>query len=572
MFTKQKVWTLIVLVVLVGVMGVMGKPMVAAENLLANPSFEQGEELGENVPGWRASGYDGSSHVDAEFVINSGGRDGNWGGVLGLGPHHQWVLADQHVPIQADETQAVGFSIWMRADEPLEEVDLVLFLTLSQQGIANAGQVRARFEVGTEWQQYETSLDLLAPGMLGLPLEGAEIRAIVQCYRPAEKLYVDDASLTLVDLDPRLRELTRDCVAPGTEAGLLSLQDGSVAVFLQLGGRIVMRKSRDQGQTWSPPESLRDVNGDTFGGWIGAVLRLPSGAIGMFLNEGERKLFFCRSEDEGQTWSVKRQINDEGQIARMYSGSAIVLATGRIIGPTYTYRDDWYGREHPNTPGPQTGMYCWLSDDEGRTWTTSEEIWLFHEGKRYWFEEGNVVELSDGRVLMLARTPMGRLYKSYSSDRGQTWSAPEPTPLAAAYAPCALAMMPTGDLLCIWNQNSLEEDQQGLRRHRLTCAVSDDDGTTWQHFRNLESLDDTTHIAERPILWDVFRYDHESPYHQPTDLDAYPHAPGVLRCAYPTIAFTEDRGIVAYDYGSGLLPTHFVKVRSLPLQWFYENP
>ena len=92
-------------------------------------------------------------------------------------------------------------------------------------------------------------------------------------------------------------------------------------------------------------------------------------------------------------------------------------------------------------------MYCWLSDNEGQTWYTSEKIWLFHEGKRFWFEEGNVTELADGRVLMYARTPVGRLFKSYSSDGGQTWTEPQPAPLAAAYAPCALSRMPTGGLI-----------------------------------------------------------------------------------------------------------------------------
>ena len=303
---------------------------------------------------------------------------------------------------------------------------------------------------------------------------------------------------------------------------------------------------------------------------------LPCGAIGMFLNEGERKLFFYRSEDEGQTWSVRRQINQEGQVARIINGSTIVTSTGRIIGPTYTYldvEDPWSG--HPNRPGRPTGMYCWLSDDEGETWQNSEEIAIYHQGKPYWFDEGKVVELKNGCLLMMTGTPMGRLFKSYSSDDGETWSSPEPTPLANAAAPCALSRMPNGDLLCIWNQNSLEEDKQGLRRHRLTCAVSSDEGNTWKHFRNLESLDDVVHIPDRPILWDaeeLLSYDHYMPYRQPTDLEKYPHAPGVLRCAYASVTFVGDRAVIEYDYGHGLLPGGFINVRSLPISWFYESP
>ncbi len=563
--------------VLVVVMIVLaaGPPALAAANLLVNPAFEQGEETGENVPGWRASGYDGSQHVDADFVITDEGRDGSWGGVLDLGPNQVWALVDQHLSIEADETKSVHFSVWMRAEPPVERAELVLFLHLPEQKLYDAAQVRTRFAVGSEWKQYHTSLNLVGPAVMGLSLDDAHIRAIIQLYRPADKLYVDDASLTVEAADERIGELLRGCVAQSNEAGLLPLKDGSVGIFLQMGGRIMLRKSYDAGQSWGPPEALRDTNGDTFGGITPVVVRLSSGAIGMFLNEGERKLFFCRSEDDGLTWSVKRQINEEGQIARMYNGSAIVTSTGRIVGPTYTYPTDYgWSQGHPNAFGPHTGMYCWLSDDEGETWKTSEEIVVYHEGKRYWFEEGNLVELSDGRVLMFARTPMGRLFKSYSSDGGETWSSPEPTPLAASYAPCALSRMPTGDLLCIWNQNTLEEDKVVLRRARLTCAVSSDEGNTWKHFRNLESLDDVVHIPDRPILWgdEVLSYDHYVPFDQPTDLDKYPHAPGVLRCAYPGVTFVGDRAVVEYDYGAGLLPTHYIKVRSLPIQWFYENP
>jgi len=530
-------------------------PALGADNLLVNPDFETGEEPGENVPGWRASGYDGTNHIDAQFTISDQGRNGSWAGLLKLRPEHQWVLVDQHIPIKAKRSQALHFSVWMRAEQPISRVELVLYVNFPEQNFYDAGQVRTRFEVGTQWHKYETSL--------------SQIRVIIQCYRPATELYVDDASLTLVAGDPKIAELLRDCVAPGTEAGLLPLGDNTVGLFFGIGGNIALRRSSDAGQTWSVPEFVRDTEGNKFGGWTPVLVRLPSGAIGMFLNEGERKLFFCRSEDNGRTWTVKRQINQEGQIARMYCGSAIVTSTGRIVGPTYTYLEDWYGRDNPNTPGPQTGMYCWLSDDEGQTWHTSEKIWLFHEGKRFWFEEGNVVELNDGRLLMFARTPVGRLFKSYSSDEGETWSDPEPTPLAAAYAPCALSRMPTGDLLCIWNQNTLEEDKQGLRRHRLTCAVSSDEGETWQHFRNLESLDDRAHIVDRPLDWDVFSYKHEQPYHQPTDLAKYPHAPGVLRCAYPSVVFVGDRAVIAYDYGAGLLTSHYTKIRSLPIKWFY---
>jgi len=67
---------------------------------------------------------------------------------------------------------------------------------------------------------------------------------------------------------------------------------------------------------------------------------------------------------------------------------------------------------------------------------------------------------------------------------------------------------------------------------------------------------------------------HEQAYHAPKDIDRYPHAPGPLCVTYPSICATPDRVIVAYSYA--FLPDGvkgpFLKVRSLPVQWFYEQP
>lgn len=64
---------------------------------------------------------------------------------------------------------------------------------------------------------------------------------------------VDDAPLSIVEGDQRLRELTRGCIAETMEAELSILKDGSAAIFFELGGGIVMRRSCDGGHTWAVP-------------------------------------------------------------------------------------------------------------------------------------------------------------------------------------------------------------------------------------------------------------------------------------------------------------------------------
>jgi hypothetical protein len=127
--------------------------------------------------------------------------------------------------------------------------------------------------------------------------------------------------------------------------------------------------------------------------------------------------------------------------------------------------------------------------------------------------------------------------------------------------------------LVIWNQTSSKEWQRYLTRHRLSCAISRDEGKTWENFKNLESLDDVTRVE----LSEIKRY-HADPqkystYHQPEDRKRYHKAPGALRVAYPTCTFLNDKVIITYGYGCKYDPVGYVacKIKVVPVKWFYEN-
>jgi hypothetical protein len=163
--------------------------------------------------------------------------------------------------------------------------------------------------------------------------------------------------------------------------------------------------------------------------------------------------------------------------------------------------------------------------------------------------------------------------------------------LASPPAPLAIKRIPsTGDLLVVWQQVSNWEGMIGLYRHRLSCAISKDDGVTWQNHRNLESLDDTT-VIENPVEAQMYGV-----YRQPLDRKRYRHAPGFIRCSYPTLTFLGDSAIISYGlsslgdentlnqvYGTdskavfeklGVGPKGRAnRIRVLPVSWFYQtNP
>ncbi len=328
--------------------------------------------------------------------------------------------------------------------------------------------------------------------------------------------------------------------------------------------------SADQGRTFGEPFPLRTTEGgDVKGGRPISLLRLRSGALGLICGET-----FYRSADEGKTWMGGVAIGQKKWGMHVRNDCALVLKSGRIMAPAYMCR---FGPEAISEHIEEFGFgIAYYSDDEGETWQESKNVIFvpLDKGLRgmYMWDEWSLVELKDSRLLGMGRTNLGRLFQSISDDQGETWQAPDPTQLAADSAPCLLRRIPTtGDLLIIWTQASAEELQAYLTRHRLSCAISRDEGKTWENFKNLESLDDVARIDPSEIK--IYHHEPRFPtYHQPEDRKRYHRAPGPLRCAYPTCTFIEDKAVITCGYGCKYDTVGYVacKIRVLPIQWFYE--
>ena len=565
-----------------GMIAVLGAGVaLAGDNLLENPSFEQGK-VGEAPPDWSSHAYDGKdSNLKAPVLTVEGGRDGSKCCAVEVPEGWRWNLIEQYVRVKADPAKGLLLSAWVRTDDPEGHVCLVLIGHLPAKGNRQVMNTRLSFpNTGSEWTYCECAVPLKEADIEA----GDEVmvRAIVQAYKPYRKVYVDDTRLAVVSADQAekaflnvIPEKYREgLVDTGHEASPIVLKDGSVALYLSKGGGALCRLSSDDGRTWGDVVFCKHADGKPVKAIDCMPVRLKSGKLGLLQHPGGYRLAFSVSEDEGKTWGEPVAVNPDGPSGKPLNGSPFVTRTGRIVVTAWnvppgqkTLVKAWGGQPI------SCDTIVWTSDDEGKTWQQADPIGTLHDGKRYPFEEATGVELKDGRLMLFGRTVHGRLFKSYSSDGGLTWTEPVPTPLVSSYAPASLSRMPNGDLLCIWNQSSVDEVKNRMRRQRLTCAVSSDEGETWKHYRNLESLDDVVKV-EQDVNWDVLDMPQEPPYVQPTDKTKYPYAPGPLRCAYPAVAFTNDRAVIAYDYGTaiGVFPGGYLRVRSLPYEWFYEKP
>ena len=344
--------------------------------------------------------------------------------------------------------------------------------------------------------------------------------------------------------------------------------------------------STDSGRTWGPAFQM------TQGGAPmepspnkGHILRLADGRLATVYSRQEdhptagyttKTWYFATSEDEGRSWSSGKQIDipamydiDKGFFVNFIWGNLLQLRTGRIIVPAYW---EIAGR-HPGMPpagddpvaatiqgvrrtriadghlyeAAMGGCYNYYSDDSGATWnicTGSMMVWpLPSEGGMGGFGvcwEPVVAELKDGRVLMFHRTNVGRLYQSFSSDGGASWTLPEATGLASGDVPCWLGRLrTTGDLVVVWNQSSKEDIERGYSRGRLSIAVSTDEAATWGTPITLElsgGLDDVDQV-ELPRVAHVRAAE---------DLGTLPD--NFTRSHYPRLSFVQGNVVVTFQY------------------------
>ena len=121
------------------------------------------------------------------------------------------------------------------------------------------------------------------------------------------------------------------------------------------------------------------------------------------------------------------------------------------------------------------------SDDGGNTWLqSSAELKAPAPDWHGLFGavEPVVLELSDGRVWMLLRTQMGRLYESFSED-GINWSPARATRLLSSDSPLGLVCLDEKKIALFWNSCRQFPNAHG-GQHVLHAAISEDEGGTWR--------------------------------------------------------------------------------------------
>jgi Neuraminidase (sialidase) len=296
---------------------------------------------------------------------------------------------------------------------------------------------------------------------------------------------------------------------------------------------LAARVSADGGKTWSErDEPVPAVKGARNTMSV-SLLRLRSGELALFylVKHGwdDCRLYVQVSADEARTWGEPTPCMADKGYYVVNNDRVIQLAGGRLVAPAAWHRPV-PGRQF----NPRATAVCFLSDDGGKSWRRGKGLVAPPEQGSSGLQEPGVVELKDGRLMMLCRTDLGSQYRCYSDDGGETWSAAEPTDLQSPLSPASVERVPsTGDLLLVWNDHSGVDAKLKGKRTPLCAAVSRDEGKTWSAPKVIEG-----------------------------DPDGW--------YCYTAIEFVGDRVLLAYcagkGRGEGLNTTH---VTSLPVTWLY---
>ena len=280
---------------------------------------------------------------------------------------------------------------------------------------------------------------------------------------------------------------------------------------------VVLRRSTDGGQTWSPMKKLVELEGKFTRNPAAAAQGLGrdgeitvnnpiaiadprSGVVHFLYNVEYNRLFYMRSEDDGLTFSKpveltaavdKLKPSYDWQSFAVGPGHGLRLSSGRLIAAVWLSTGKG---GHAHRPSVVTTIY---SDDDGKTWQLGDII--ANETKPLINpSESVLVELAGGRVMINIRSESleHRRAVAISPNGATQWTEPKfdealLEPICMANIIRWTSAKDGKSRIVFSNPHNLERANakpgQGRDRKNLSLKLSTDDGATWPINKTLEA-------------------------------------------------------------------------------------
>ncbi|WP_341225336.1 sialidase family protein [uncultured Arcticibacterium sp.] len=240
---------------------------------------------------------------------------------------------------------------------------------------------------------------------------------------------------------------------------------------------IVMRRSTDNGDTWSEIKTIVDYPLGQSASDPSMILDKTTGAIFLFFNfmdlADEKDIYYLKvtkSTDNGKTWSLPIDITSQvskpewrNDFKFITSGRGIQTQSGKLLHTIVNL---------------EKGLHVFGSDDHGINWYLIETPILSSD-------ESKIVELADGSLMINSRVnKAGMRYIHTSKDEGATWYTKPDSSLIDPGCNASLIRYLSKDgqnILLFSNANSSKE------RQNLSIKLSYDEGKSWTKGKTIYS-------------------------------------------------------------------------------------
>lgn len=236
---------------------------------------------------------------------------------------------------------------------------------------------------------------------------------------------------------------------------------------------IVMRRSSDDGQTWSEIESIVDFPKGESASDPSMILDRETGEIFLFYNymnhlvaKDVYYLHMISSTDNGRSWSSPIDITEQitkpewkNDFKFITSGRGTQTSSGELIHTLVNL---------------ERGLHLFKSADHGKSWQLIDT-------PIQPADESKVIQLSDGSLMINSRvSKLGARYVHTSDDGGASWTSRVDSQLVDPACNASLIRY-DDDTLLFLNANS------ATARENLTIRYSRDEGKTWSEGRSIYS-------------------------------------------------------------------------------------
>ncbi len=254
--------------------------------------------------------------------------------------------------------------------------------------------------------------------------------------------------------------------------------------------KLIMRRSLDNGESWEQEKILLQSNSEAVHNAVAIVDFVHSNAeksiIHLLFCKGYKRAFYCRSEDDGETFSTPVEITYVfNSLKNIYPHGASAIGCGhsiqlqrgdnrgRLIAPV------WMGKIHSfHRPSKIAMIY---SDDYGKSWQHGPLI----PGKLQNPSESQAVQLQDSSVYLSIRheSKVNRKAFSTSPNGVDNWGEMQIVPeLLEPVCFGSIARFDKSGLIFA-NPDSVEGRRSfythKCRRQKLSVKISEDEGKTW---------------------------------------------------------------------------------------------